>query len=58
MTRRDMDRATLGQSGNRDILHSKGSTRVSCILESRGRSRDAKYPTSEIGSYISRENIL
>ena len=30
----------------------------SSILESRGQSRDAIHPTSEIGSYISRENIL
>ena len=29
-----------------------------CISESRGRSRDAVHPTGEIGSYISRENIL
>ena len=28
------------------------------IAESRGRSRDAIHPTSEIGNYISRENIL
>ena len=29
-----------------------------CISESRGRSKDAIHPTGEIGSYISRENIL
>ena len=28
MTRRDMGKTTLGQSGNRDILRSKCSTRV------------------------------
>ena len=60
MTHRDMGKATLGHLGNIDISRSNCSTRVShlCILESRGQSRDAIHPTGEIGSYISRENIL
>ena len=32
MTRRDMGKATLGQSGNRDILHSKCSSRVCTFM--------------------------
>ena len=57
MTNWDMGKATLIQSGNRDIPHSKCSTRVCTFmhLELRGRCRDAMHPTSEIGSYISRE---
>ena len=60
MTHRDMGKETIGQSGNRDISCSKCSTRLShlCISESRGRSKDAIHPIGEIGSYISRENIL
>ena len=59
MARRDMGKATLGQSGNRDIPHFKCNTRV-CTFVHLGvkGSRDTIHPTSEIGSYISRENIL
>ena len=59
MTRRDMGKVTLGQSRNRDISHSKCSTRFahSCISESRGRSRDAIHSTSEIDSYISKRIV-
>ena len=32
MTRMDMGKATLGQSGNRDIPHSKCSTRVCTFM--------------------------
>ena len=60
MTHRDMGKATLGQSGNKDILHSKCSIRVFTFIHLgvEGLSRDAIHPTSEIGSYISRENGL
>ena len=60
MTRRDMGKATLGQSGNRDIPRSRCSTRVCTFIYLRGEgsSRDAIHPTSEIGNYISRENVL
>ena len=56
MTPRDMNKATIGQSGNRDIPGSKCG--ISVYSESRGQGRDAIHPTSEIGIYISRENIL
>ena len=58
MTRRDMGEATLGQSGieiSRIPSVALGFSH-SFILGSRGRSRDVIHPTSEIGSYISREN--
>ena len=60
MSRNDMGKATLGQSRNRDIPHSSVAQgfSLSCISKSRGRSREAIHPTSEIGSYISRENNL
>ena len=60
MTRRDMGKETLGQSRNRDITRSMCSIGFahSCISELRGRSRDEIHPSSEIDSYISRENIL
>ena len=60
MTRKDMGKATLGQSGNRDIPRSRCSIRVCTFMHLgvEGSSRDAIHPTSEIGSYISRENIL
>ena len=32
MTHRDMGKATLGQSGNRDISHSKCSTKVCSFM--------------------------
>ena len=56
MTRRDMGKATLGQSRNRDIPHSKCSTKVCTFMHLgvKGRSRDAIHPSSKIGSYISR----
>ena len=56
MTPRDMNKATIGQSRNRDIPGSKCG--ISVYSESRGQGRDAIHPTSEIGIYISRENIL
>ena len=58
MTRRDMGKATLGQSRNRisRIPSVALGFEHSCISESRGRSRDAIHPTIEIGT-ISRERI-
>ena len=60
MTPRDMNKATIGQSGNRDIPGSKCGIRVYTlsVSESRGQGKDAIHPTGEIGRYISRENIL
>ena len=60
MTPRDMNKATIGQLGNRDILGSKCGIRVYTFKssESRGQGRDAIHPIGEIGTYISRENIL
>ena len=60
MTHRDMGKTTLGQSGNIDIPHSKCSTRVYTFMHIgvEGRNKDAIHPTSEIDSYISRENNL
>ena len=60
MTRRDMGKATLGQSGNRDIPHSKCSIRVFTFMHLgvKDQSKDAIHLNSEIGRYISRENSL
>ena len=46
MTRREMGKATLGQSGNRDIPNSKCSTRVSTVmhLEVKGSKRRCNTP--------------
>ena len=57
MTRRDMGKTTLGQEISRIPSVALGFSH-SCISESRGRSRDAIHPISEIGSYILRENSL
>ena len=60
MTHRDMGKTTLVQSGNKDIPHSKCSTRVYTFMHLRveGSKQSAIHPTSEIGGYISRENRL
>ena len=59
MTRRDRGKTTLGQPGNRDIPCSKCSTRVCTFMQLGVKGcRDAIQPTSEIDSYISRDNIL
>ena len=60
MTRRDMGKAALGQSGNKDIPRSRYSTRVCTFIHLgvKGSKQRCNTPTSEIGSYISRENIL
>ena len=62
MTRWDMGKATLGQSGNRDISRSRCSIRVCTFMHlgvkgSKQRSRDI-IVTNEIDNYISRQNIL
>ena len=56
MTPRDMNKATIGQSGNRDIPGSKcGISFIHLsVSESRGQGIDAIHPTGEIGRYISR----
>ena len=61
MTHRDMGKATLFQSGNRDVTGSKCSIRVCTFMhfEVRGVEAEMQYtPTGEIGKYISRENNL
>ena len=45
MTRRDMGKATLGQSGNRDIPHSKCSTRVFTFMHLGVKGSRQRYNT-------------
>ena len=58
-TPRDMSRATLGQSTNRDIPIPSVAIRVRAFKHFgvQGRGRDAPNPTGEIGGYTSREDI-
>ena len=56
MTPRDMNKAT-GIEISRVPSVALGFIHLS-VSESRGQGRDAIHPTSEIGRYISRENIL
>ena len=60
MTRRTWVRQRLVNQGIKisHILSVALGFAHSCISESKGQSRDAIHPTSEIGSYISRENSL
>ena len=55
----DSGRVTLGQSESRDLPIPNVTIRVLSFkrLRIEGRSRDAINPTSEIGEYISREDI-
>ena len=45
MTRRDMGKATFGQSGNRDISHSKCSTRVCTFMHLGVKGSKQRYNT-------------
>ena len=58
MTPRDMNKATIGQSGNRYIPGSKCGIRVYTFKRFGVEKSRQRHNTSEIGRYISRENIL
>ena len=60
MTPRDMNKATIGQSGNRDISGSNCGIRVYTFKRFgvEGSRQRCNTPTGEIGRYISRDNIL
>ena len=60
MTPKDMGKAILVQSGNRDIPGSKCGIKVCTFMhfEVQGRGKYAIYPIGEIGRYVLRENIL
>ena len=58
-TPKDLSRAILGQSTNRDILVLSVAIRVLSFkhFKVQGRGRDAPNPIGEIGGYTSRDDI-
>ena len=60
MTPRDMNKATIGQSGNRDIPGSKCGIRVYTFKRFgvEGPSRDAIHPTGDRQIYLEREYLV
>ena len=61
MTRRDMGKDTLGLSGNRDILHSKYSTRVCTFMHLRVKGSKQRCNTphkQDRQLYLEREYLV